>query len=168
MSQPAASLDDLRDIVEAAPVPWWPPAPGWWILAAVVMITAIAFGIRCWRQWTASAYRRAALKELESAATVPAVADILKRTALAAWPRADVAPLSGSDWCDWLRQTGTAELSADVADALGGGVYAGAEAASRPLIEFADGWIRTHRVPAASSRPSSGPGGSGSTVAEAG
>ena len=30
------SLDNLRDIVEPASIPWWPPAPGVWLLLALV------------------------------------------------------------------------------------------------------------------------------------
>ena len=28
----------LRDLRLPEPVGWWPPAPGWWILAAIVVV----------------------------------------------------------------------------------------------------------------------------------
>src|SRR5262245_11663928 len=60
-----ASLDNLIDIVTPPPVPAWPPAPGWYVVAAVA---ALLFGWSLWRaavRWRRAAYRRAALAELE-------------------------------------------------------------------------------------------------------
>jgi len=50
-----------------------------------------------------NAYRRAALKEIRAAGESPAMrADILRRTALAAYPRSDVAGLHGEEWLAFL------------------------------------------------------------------
>ena len=38
-----ASLQNLNDIVALGPVPWWPPAPGWYFVIAVVT------GLLLWR-----------------------------------------------------------------------------------------------------------------------
>lgn len=142
----ASSLDRLQDIVEASPVSWWPPAPGWWVVGAVVLLAGCIAGIRAWQRWQAQAYRRAALQELDTATTVAAVAGILKRTALAAWPRANVASLSGAAWCDWLRQTAAAELTQEVADTLSRGIYRHDQSASAALLAYAGRWIRDHQV----------------------
>ena len=32
------SLQNLNDIVLPAPVPWWPLAPGWWVLIGLIPI----------------------------------------------------------------------------------------------------------------------------------
>ena len=37
MNPDPASLENLRHIVQPAPVPWWPPAPGWWLLALILI-----------------------------------------------------------------------------------------------------------------------------------
>ncbi|MGE3500194.1 MAG: DUF4381 domain-containing protein [Candidatus Binatia bacterium] len=53
----------LRDIHLPAPVPWWPPAPGWWVLLGIlVSALAAAWGLRAWRRRTA--LRRAARRRL--------------------------------------------------------------------------------------------------------
>jgi Domain of unknown function (DUF4381) len=146
--QNPTSLDNLRDIAEPAPVSWWPLAPGWWVLAAVVAIASVVVAIHEWRKWRSSAYRRAALKELQSASTATAVAEVLKRTALCAFPRSQVASLSGSAWCDWLGETGRSDVSLSVARSLTSEVYAGDSSESPgPLQEFASVWIMTHQQP---------------------
>jgi ABC-type nickel/cobalt efflux system permease component RcnA len=141
-----ASLQNLRDIVEPPPVPWWPPAAGWWILLAVLAAGAIWLLFRVWRQWRSNAYRRAALKELRSATDLPEVAEILKRTALCAFPRTDIASLSGKAWTDWLSQTSGQDMPVPVAASLADGVFDGTHAKNpADVASFVESWIRHHR-----------------------
>src|SRR5690606_35172666 len=61
----------LRDIHLPGAVPFWPPAPGWWVLAAVVLGVLIALGVRRWlhRQQRAALRAIAMLRaQLESGA----------------------------------------------------------------------------------------------------
>lgn len=41
MNPPVQNLDGLRDIHLPEPVSWWPPAPGWWILLAIIILAFI-------------------------------------------------------------------------------------------------------------------------------
>ncbi|MGD2138441.1 MAG: DUF4381 family protein, partial [Gammaproteobacteria bacterium] len=50
-------LAALRPLHPPAPVEWWPPAPGWWVLG--VLLLAL-LGLAWWYHRT-SAVRRAAL-----------------------------------------------------------------------------------------------------------
>ena len=50
------------------------------------------------------------LRELEQAETSAEIAGILKRAAIQAYPRSEVASLTGESWCRWL--SGIAGFSA--------------------------------------------------------
>jgi Domain of unknown function (DUF4381) len=159
----AASLDRLHDIFVPPPVAWWPPAPGWYLLAALVIVLLILFLIRQVMLWHANAYRRAALAELNQLSEVSATAkgagyklreasEILKRTALAAGNREDVAGLSGKDWIDWLNaHGGGAVFRGEVAGILEERVYQTnvsdvSEDAVRDAMDTIRDWIGHHRV----------------------
>lgn len=147
MNTDPASLDNLREIILSPPVPWWPPAPGWWVLFALLTVVAVIAAFRAWRRWRAAAYRRAALRELAAAANASAIAEILKRTALVAYPRTEVASLSGSAWLSWLAQTGGQQAPAAVTEALTMGVFTNHEDANAfEVTTFAADWIRNHPV----------------------
>ncbi|WP_170557212.1 DUF4381 domain-containing protein [Ruegeria atlantica] len=103
------SLVDLLDMLEPAPAPepisMMPQTWGWGILA-VILVGFIAFGIYALaRHRQLNAYRREALAELAASDNDPAkVAEIVRRTALAAYPRRQVAALHGDDWINFLKQ----------------------------------------------------------------
>ena len=146
MRKDAASLDNLRDLVELAPVSWWPWAAGWWLVIGLSLVTVTYIMIREWRNWHANAYRRAALKELRGAANVAVIAGILKRTAICAYPRNQVASLSGTAWSHWLGESGNQAISDAVAQCLTEGVYGDAEMAGHEeLVRYAEQWVKNHR-----------------------
>lgn len=101
------SLDQLQDIAEPAPLPWWPPAPGWYYVFALLSIWTFVFLFRAWQRWRANAYRRQAMSELEKLpqGDLVGISTLLKRVALVAYPRRRVASLSGTTWTDFLSQT---------------------------------------------------------------
>ena len=92
-------LDMLEPIPEPAPISMVPATAGWiWLGLAVAAALAYA-GYRAHRHWKANAYRRAALAELAHAGDKPeAIAAILRRAVLVAYPRSEVAALTGPDW----------------------------------------------------------------------
>jgi hypothetical protein len=112
-----SSLDNLFDIVVPPEVSWWPPAPGWYVIGGLVIAVAVWAAWRGWERWRAAAYRRAAIAELrrlerraadgsQHDAALREVPALVKRTALAAYPRETVASLSGPDWLRFLDRTG--------------------------------------------------------------
>ena len=149
MQTDPASLENLRDIAVPPPVPWWPPAPGWWLVLAVIAVALSVLMLRGWRAWQSNAYRRAALRELQSAKTISEIAEVLKRTALVAFPRIETAALSGSVWCEWLGNTMGERVPKSVSSALVRGVFAENESANVGEVSaFAANWIKLHNTAA--------------------
>lgn len=153
---PAGEPDNLIDLInKLAP----PPAPdpvsmvpqtlGWIVLGLIALGLVVWLAWRSYRNWRANAYRRAALVELAACNADPAaIADILRRTALSAWPREAVASLTGEDWLDFLDQTGGNGGFGDVAGRvlLSAPWRARAAAPSPELAGMAAHWIRHHEV----------------------
>ena len=115
--------------------------------------------VRGIRRYRANGYRRAALSELEAlrhgesdATTLSALPELLKRTALGAYPRRDVAALTGASWGRFLESTcPEAGFDAELGEALASVSYRGPETipastASR-LYAASARWIRGHRAP---------------------
>lgn len=138
-------LARLTEPAQPAPVSMAPETAGWWIAGAIVVI-ALAFGLwRGWLGWRRNAYRRDALAALDTAGQdAAAIATILRRAALAAFPRRDVAGLSGKDWIAFLHATG--RFPDKAATQLLRAPYApGTDAPD--LHQAAKDWIRSHRRP---------------------
>ncbi|MEP9355352.1 DUF4381 domain-containing protein [Xanthobacter sp. KR7-65] len=66
-------LAALRDIHLPPEVPVWPPAPGWYALAGLVVLVLIVLAIREWRWRQTLAYK--ALKAFDAALGPPGAAD---------------------------------------------------------------------------------------------
>ncbi|HRF12520.1 MAG TPA: DUF4381 domain-containing protein [Candidatus Accumulibacter phosphatis] len=116
MNTDATSLDRLHDIIVAPPVPWWPPASGWYWVLGLMIVMLLATLITGLMRWQHNRYRREALAELarQEAALQNAelrspallsLAELLKRTAVTAFPREDVATLTGPKWFAFLDYT---------------------------------------------------------------
>ena len=147
MNPAPTSLEALHDIVLPAPVPWWPPAPGWYAVLALLALAAAWLARRAWRTWRADAYRRAALRELARARDAAAIAELLRRTALAVADRAVVARLTGAAWADWVAARSPAAMPPGVRTALTAGVYGPSDPGPEvdALREYAARWIACHR-----------------------
>lgn len=154
MSTDPADLSNLRDIVLPPPVSYWPPAPGWWILAAALLAGLALLVARAVVRYRRDAYRRQALRELAAlpapldAAGAQSLSAILKRAALVAFPRTDVAALTGAAWLRFLDSSGRMQAfesgsAARLAEiALGEPVTAD----DKDIRAAARNWIRRHRA----------------------
>jgi hypothetical protein len=134
-------LAGLRGYHLPDPVSWWPPAPGWWLLAGLGLLI-VALVVR----WLASRHRRraparVALRELgalravygrdgDASAYARGLSRLLRRYALARFPRGRVAGLAGEDWLAFLDAHG-----GDGRFRRGAGRLL-AEAPYRPVVEL--------------------------------
>jgi hypothetical protein len=139
------SREAMHDLILPPPVPLWPATPAWYVLGAVLLLVLLWLAWRGWRAWRRNAYRRAALRALSEAQGPADMAAILKRTALAAWPRARVASLAGADWAAFLRRTAPrARITEATARAMADLAYA--PAASQEVRDAPQRWISLHDV----------------------
>lgn len=103
----------LRDLHLPTLIGWWPLAPGWWVVIALVA-AGLAWMLRNYLRTRArGAARRHALRQFE---TLTAdyrqhqnavlygrqLSELLRRTMLAYAPRSEVAGLTGEAWLAWL------------------------------------------------------------------
>jgi hypothetical protein len=110
--------------------------------------------LRARRRWRNNAYRREAFAAIEGMRADPAGAAqlpfILRRSALVAYERRDVASLRGVEWTVWLNESAGRELfSAEAAatlDQLAYGREAPSPAAIEPLLAASREWVRLHRA----------------------
>jgi hypothetical protein len=147
-SGPPDPLAGLRPWHLPEPVSWWPPAPGWW-LVVLGLILALALGAR-WlvRRHRDGAPARAARRELaelearlardgDGSAFARDLSRLLRRFALARFPRREVAGLTGEAWLafldahggGWAFRTGDGRALAEGPYRPGGDVPAAALAA---------------------------------------
>ena len=148
------NLPQLIDLLEPVPQPdavsMLPQTTGWIWLGLFVLI---GIGIAVWRaiRWRKrTAYRRAALKELDAYSEDPAqLASLIRRTALSAYPRTEIASLHGNDWLSFLDSTydGGAFLNGP-GKCLADGPYHG-ESSAPGVKDAVRIWIKTHRREAA-------------------
>lgn len=147
MADDPGSLSNLHDLALLPPISFWPPAPGILILAAGLIAAGVIFAWHARRRYRADAYRRAALAELaaEPAPTPEEISAILKRTALCAFPRDEVASLTGKAWVAFLAETGGADFDPAPFASLAEDAFRATPAAAPGCLGEARRWVRQHR-----------------------
>ncbi len=153
--QQASALEQLRDIHLPAAVSFWPLAPAWWLLAAIVVLSVVA-AVWAFRRHRRSV-RRLALRELamlearygtadQRVALAVSLTTLIRRVALRSSTRSGVAALHGEPWVEFLCSNAKSEArSPRIARDLFQTAYGGERAAAGnpgEWLDFARSWIR--------------------------
>ncbi|MGD2083538.1 MAG: DUF4381 domain-containing protein [Chromatiales bacterium] len=106
----------IRDIHGLDAISWWPPGPGWWLIAAAVFLATAGIWLllRYNRErpilapkWQRDARRRLrSLRKRQAHMSTKEIAgelsELMRRIAMARFGRRVCAGLSGEEWLDWL------------------------------------------------------------------
>jgi len=120
-------LAQLADIHLPEAVSYWPPAPGWWVLALLLLLAAGFLILKVMRSLRQQKICRYALAELERcfneySQTTDTDTDelklryinqfntVIRRVALVHFPQANVASLAGAAWVDFIQEKGNSSL----------------------------------------------------------
>lgn len=149
-------LAQLADIHAAAEPQWWPPAPGWWLLAGIALAVLLVLARQFASRLADRRRRRAwlteldALRERHDPAETPrdylaALNRLFRAVALRAFPDTACARLEGEEWVAFIAGRMPAEATLEPLDVLARGPYEPApsfdEAALRRL---AAAWVKRH------------------------
>jgi hypothetical protein len=152
------ALVDFVEVVSPAAISWLPQTTGWKVVGIALAALALYHGWRRLRHWYRNRYRREAATRLaqlarrgEGALLAADVNRLLKLTALAAFPREQVAQLHGVPWIEFLnRQCTSPPFNSAQADLLALGAYRAiaVDGADRTaLVDSSLAWVREHGNP---------------------
>lgn len=148
-------LDLMHELILPEAVSRMPEGPGWWILSGwLVLMIAIIVQVLV-AHHRRNRYRREAMQVLtvieasandDPLAAATSIAALLKQTALAVYPRTEIASLHGEDWARFLSESASndAEVGRSAMDLATASYQPGAD--GRKLVSPARRWIRIHRA----------------------
>lgn len=103
LAETIITFDDMHDIITPEPIAWYPLAPGWIpIILLFLFLTSLATR-KAYQNWQQNTFKRQALKALSSCPPEQ-LPSLIKRTSLSAFPRHQVASLSGQKWINFINQ----------------------------------------------------------------
>ncbi len=149
-------LSQLRDIHAAPAVSWWPPAPGWWILALLLLVLLFWLGRRLLARIRAHQRRKQMLgwvdhlnanidPQRDPQGYLSTLNRIFKLVALRAFPEQHCAALAGQDWADFLAANMKSSQSAESLNVLASGPYDPApQFNADTMSELTRSWIKQH------------------------
>lgn len=154
-NQTEALLQQLRDIHYPSPISWWPLAPGWYLLIALLGVLFFLIIRLLYKRWCKVKKQKIILQKLNdikikvqqnpfSEEVVQPLALLLKQVSLLLYPRQQVSGLCGQAWLEFLNRTGKTELfTSDIGRLLISAPYqARPPAELAELVRLVENWIK--------------------------
>jgi hypothetical protein len=154
-------LNQLQDIEMPVPVAYTPETAGWWVALALLAASSVAFAFFLRQRRQANRYRTLALVELSQLEHIERTAGtaspevnlltqaaaLVRRTALAVFPRKEIAHLHGSEWQTFLQNSSAVTPGVGL-ETLVSGPYRPIHdhTATNEALSAARCWIETHHV----------------------
>lgn len=108
MQTPGGNTLQLHDIHLPDPAGWWPPAPGWWILAVLLSVLLIWLVRITWQWLKYQRWRKRVLNEfshfesIDEVQFLTQITEKLRQLAITVYPEQEVASLTGKHWLEFL------------------------------------------------------------------
>ena len=144
----------LKELPYPESIAMTPQTMGWVVVGLVLLAALLWIALRAYRNWQKDAYRRQARQQIDGmlsqSVDARALPFLIRKTALAAFDRREVASLRGADWIDWLNsRLPSARFEADDAGLLDRLAYSDAglpEEQVNRLLKTARHWMVHHRA----------------------
>ena len=149
-------LSQLRDIHTAAPEPWWPPAPGWWVLALLLLFFLGWLARRLLARYRVRQRRRQMLgwvdhlneninPQRDPQAYLSTLNRIFKLVALRAFPDRQCAAMAGQEWVNFLLENMEKSPAAESLIVFATGPYEPSPSFDPVLLsKLTRAWIKRH------------------------
>ena len=161
----ANALQQLRDIHLPLSAGWWPPAPGWWLLAAAGSL-CLVLAVRGWQrwqqrnrrwqtvQWELTALRAQTQTQTQTQTQLQnspiwfsRLNALLKRVARDIYPLQPIVALSGDDWVAFLQHSSANAVEAEdlVATMVNACWQPHNSCDPQQALAFAGRWLQRHK-----------------------
>jgi len=149
-------LAELKDIHAAPQVPWWPPAPGWWVIAFLLLAMLVWLGRILLGRYRLRQRRKQMLgwvdhlnasidPQKDPHSYLATINRIFKVVALRAFPTQPCAAMSGTEWTGFLQQQMKNKQQQEALNVLASGPYSPAPDFDPVTIsDLAREWIKQH------------------------
>ena len=141
------TFPDLGPLYEPEAVGFSFQSPGWYFLAAILILLAAYFLVKWLRSYLKNTYRREALKNLSTISSLRDTLVLLKIVAIQTFGRERVAPLYGDEWLDFLEEKGRDTPFKKYSPSISEALYENGKLDEKQLekiIGLSKTWIKTH------------------------
>lgn len=117
-------LEQLRDVHNPDAISWWPLAPGWWIIIALVILIGTLLIIRVYLKKRHHRFARSAVNELKQLQLeseprwLAKSQNIMRRASLCYISSPEVSRMNQAQWIAFLQSTGQGSLSKETLQKL--------------------------------------------------